>query len=389
MSDSQEFRNHGLWQKLAEVEEASLNIKAKGVIDREVVGKVTNLAKYLNSFRTGSFLLPSTWAVTADELLKQLEIVLNELQNWRSGGISPNSKQVLDAAIDSSLTQSLKWPLQTKTKAENVLNLAQEMVAQIRRNQLEFEAFENSGRIRIEQLEAELATARHKFETDLQESQSVRAALEGLQEDVTARAKAEIEKNSIALNQHYEEQLNAVLESATTRLSQLEDMVESGKSLEAIKAGEVLSDGYNGYSKSQKLSQYVWQGIGLVIAGLGFYFLREVFTVSSNLPTEFQVFLKASITVSFGLLVAYAFREAGKLGKSSEVAKYRHLDSVALSTYVKGLQKPEDGFSIQRELGIRLAKEQNWEQNVDYKTSKYTTRRILKIAEALAKSVSR
>jgi hypothetical protein len=88
-------------------------------------------------------------------------------------------------------------------------------------------------------------------------------------------------------------------------------------------------------------------------------------------------------------LATYSFKEAAKFGRLSEVARYRHLDSVALSTYIRGVKSEGTIIAIQEELGRRLASERQNNVDSETKVNSKVAKRLLKAVVTLAEKIAR
>jgi|GEM_PF-1930404 len=385
-----EFVTHPLWAKIDELETVLKNHKAgRGALDLGIKAKTRAAITYMNRFKSDYLLAPVGWHSELLTVSSEVDQILNQFSNWVDGGVSPSVFNTIEACLDRSLRVFVTWPLHSKGSSksgESEAHLLLEEIAAYRDEQvLAFQKIEQSSLM----LQAELEAAKQQWRSESESLATVRGEVKAAAADITIAAKQNLSEDSTEVRKIYASKLDEVLAEAIDLKEEIVDLVEESKNLAALKAGEVISSGYGVYARELHKLRVFWQIAGFVVGALTVATLFTFTLAIGNSDFAVQYTLKASITLTLGALSAYSFREASQAGRAAEVARYRQLDSVALSTYIRGLKSDETVVAIQGELGRRLASGRSQKATTESKETIKVVRDLINAIEKITSNRSR
>ncbi len=390
MKLNEEYSNHPVWQTLDELSETLYrHDKGRGALDRAIKTKTKAAVNYVLSFKSKYLLAPLDWPAKLSTAMVQLQRIQNQYNNWVEGGATSASINEIELAISQCIQIFRDWPVQVSSNSAAKFNEAQlilEEVARFRDEQAENEHF---AKIQLQNLQSELRDAITKWNAESDALAQLKGEIKSSSAEIIFQTRKDVSKDAIEVKKEYLGIYDAFVKESSEMKSKIEALVEESVNLASLNAGHILSSGYEKHAQSLDALRKRWQITGFMSAALGVVALLVLLFIGGTLDVGVQYFLKSSVTITFGALAAYSFREAGQSGKAAEIARYRHLDSVALSTYLNGLKSEDTIITIQEELGKRLASERISVNNHDAKSSSKITRQLIKSLEKLVRIASR
>lgn len=387
MKMNTEYTNHPVWDYLAELEKAIDNHSVgRGALDIAIRTKTKAALKYFDSFKSKHLLAPLSWPNRLDSLVVEIRQIHNQYANWAEGGITSASFASIEASIDRGIQFFQEWPIQVNSKSEKTLNDARLILEEIAAYRDEQANSYQRTETQIDALQTDLKNAISQWNIERDALTNLRSELKVSTTEIALETKKELSDEAAETKKQFLGIYESTIAEAQELKGRIFSLVEEAENLASVKAGQVISEGYEKYALQLEDTRELWHKRGFVVLSIGVPVILVFYFFGGALDLGLQYLVKASITLTMGAIVAYSFREAGQAGKAAELARYRHLDSVALSTYIRGLKSDETVISIQEQLGRRLASER---VAVDTGESKSLAKVVNQLLRSLEKVVSR
>lgn len=268
MKLNNEYSRHQVWQSIKDLSEAVDKHKlGRGPIDLGIKARTRAALNYMEAFRTKYLLAPSNWQAVLDSVDVELQFIKNYYSNWIEGGISASALNAIENSINNCLHSFRDWPVLIQSQSAKKFDEARlllEEIAIYREEQVElFQKSEEALRL----LQADLQKAKSSWELESDSLSQVKAEIKKLTSDIALDARRDLADEATILKKNYIESLDSVLLEANEYKSHIGLLVEEAENLASIKAGHVLSEGYELHARRLDAERGRWIKAGFSQGG--------------------------------------------------------------------------------------------------------------------------
>lgn len=357
MSQS-EFENNPFWALIDSANEAIKDFLPLTDLEEFAISRSIVVLDFLQTRRSiPEFLLSSQWRLQIERLSSSVARIESLFRTWKSSGSTPAGLQELTNNLDAILEVLRQWPTVEDNKRRNAAFAGIRAEIEAGRQRL----------LKTAEVAAEIQEAFDNFtksqtaisaEADarLQSISALNLKLTTQIDSLTAEVRSQFSDELLRQSTSWQERLLEEREKAEVHLKEIASLSQRAKEIFSLVAGDSISNDYQKHALSEAKAAKTWYIIGFSIFGVGLTILTVYVTLWAEQDMNRIEFFLAKITLSLSALgvATFAFREAGKRKRNEQIAKYRAMDSVALTPYLNLLKDPVRSI-VETKLGLRLA----------------------------------